>query len=329
MREFRMAEIFEGKLREKLGDALEEKVAGKIAEFGGLLTRSAAVRLLCKQNGIEVEMRLALREAKGSQLPFSFEAKIDRIFPAQTYANGAGRSARLHLSDSSGEATLVLWNEQLELLDGLLSIGDIAECSGAYFRSGEIVLSRGGKLGRAKAYPLTPIAKLAQGICNVEGCVRNSEPDYGYIDRKTGEKRSLSSFQLCDAEGKDCARVVVWSQPEGTQKPEEGDCLLLENVLFRSGELHFNASSRLVKKSSASEKAGTLGAVSFRKGQAVFSIDGKEFSLSMGQALVLLGIRAVPQGVSEETLLLIKAQGLVGKKARYRLSGESLGYLAV
>ncbi|MEK7253154.1 MAG: hypothetical protein AAB316_00285, partial [Bacteroidota bacterium] len=248
-------------------------------------------------------------------------------FPAQTYANGAGRSARLHLSDSSGEATLVLWNEQLALLDGQLSIGDIAECSGAYFRSGEIVLSRGGKLGRATAYPVTPIGKLSQGVCNVEGEVLEAESDRHYLDKKTGGEKAFSSFQLC--EGKECKRVVMWSQPEGTQKPENGDCLLLENVSFRAGELHFNTHSRLVKKSSAAEKAGTFGGVSFRGNQAVFSIDGKEFSLPMEQALMLLGIRAVPQGVKMETMLLIKAQGLAGKKAKYRLSGESLSWLAV
>lgn len=322
-----MAVFLEDKLQEKLGDAFEGKVAEKIGEFGGLLTRSAAVRLLCKQQGIEVEIKLSLREAADCQLPFSFEAKIDRIFPVQSFANGAGRSARLHLSDSSGEATLVLWNEQLPLLDGQLSIGDTIACSGAYFRSGEIVLSRGGKLGRAAAYPLTPIGKLSQGVCNVKGEAREVEPDRHYLDRKTGGEKAFSSFQLC--EGKECARVVMWSSPDGTQKPENGDCLLLENVSFRAGELHFNASSRLVKKSSAAEKAGIFGGVSFRGSEAVFSIDGKEFPLPAGQALALLGIGAVPQGVRMETMLLIKAQGLAGKMARYRISGESLSWLAV
>jgi hypothetical protein len=326
MREFLMHDVFEEKLKDELGDGFEDKIAERISEFGGLLSRGAAVRLLCKEHGIDVERKLTLREAEGSPLPFSFTAKIDRIYPVQSYPGRPDRSVRLHLSDSSGPATLVLWNEQAALVEGELSIGDTISCAGAYFRSGEMALSRGGKIAKTLRAPIIRVSKLTAGVCNIEGEVRALEPDYPYIDRKSGEEKTLSSFQFC--EGNDCRRVVIWSSPEGTPVPEPGDHLLLENVLFRNGELHFNSSSRMVKKISASEKSGKLEKITPRGELAVFSIGGTAFALPMGEALAMLGIRAVPDGVSPNTLLLIKSQELLGRNLKYRLADGQLSWLS-
>ena len=211
-------------------------------------------------------------------------------------------------------------------MEGELSIGDTISCAGAYFRSGEMALSRGGRIGNILRAPIIRVSKLTAGICNVEGEVHALEPDYPYIDRKSGEEKTLSSFQFC--EGNDCRRVVIWSSPEGTPEIEPGDHLLLENVLFRSGELHFNSSSRVVKKISASEKSGELEKITQDGGKAVFSIGGSEFALPMGEALAMLGIRAVPDGVNPDTLLMIKSQELLGRKLKYKLSDGRLSWLS-
>ncbi len=310
-----MQSEFESKLKETIGIGYDDEVERKISEFGGLLSRNAAVRLLCRQHGIATERKITLHEAEKEKLPFSFEAKIDRIFPLQVYANGMEKSARLHLSDSGGTATLVLWGSQTSLLEGAISSGDTVFCSGAYFGNGEIHLSRNGRMEKLSGAVPAKLIGLAEGICNVEGNVGKTEPDYHYIDRKTGAEKKLSSFQLC--QGEDCVRAVVW-QPENVAMPSAGDDVRLESVVFKNGELHFNASSRLVRLSgSSNELSGKLEKVEVANGNVSFAIGSEKFALSLEEALRLLGIRQVPEGVNAETLVLIKVEGMDGKEVRY------------
>ncbi len=317
----------EEKLKEKLESGYEEQIGEKIAEFGGLLSKSAAIRLLCKQNNIETEKMLVLSEAKNSPLTFWFSAAVDRIYPVQEYGNGAGCSVRLHLSDKTGEATLVLWNEQVEQVKGEISIGDYIECRGAYFKGGEIGISRSGSIRAIKKLAITPVPMLTKGICNVKGTVKEVEPDYHYVDKKTGNEKSLSSFLLC--EGKSCRRVVIWEFPEGTKKPDVGDVVLLEKVEFKNSEIQFNRGSRMVKKTKAGQEKGLLKMISIGDGGAAFHIGEKKYTASLLEALELMGIRKVPQGISEKTLILIKAQEIAGKSVKYKADGQRLAWLAV
>ena len=323
-----MADELEEKLQGKLGEKYEQCLEGKIAEFGHLLTRRAAIRLLCKENGIDTEKKIVLSASATESLPFSFSGKVDRIFPVQTFASGE-RCVRLHLSDELGQGTLVLWGPQTSLVEGGISIGDEVECKGAYFRSGEIHLGREGKITHAKKYPVTAVGKLTAGLCNTEGEVREVFLDYEYTDKKTGGEKKMASFLLCDKESEGCRRVVVWSAPEGTPKPAEGDTLLLENVVFKNGEVHFNSFSRMVRKISAEEKSGKLGQVGVSGGKVTFEIGKESFSCSIDEALSLLGIKKVPEGVEPSTILAIKSAGLEGKMARYRLSEGKICWLAL
>jgi len=323
-----MAATPEEMLREKLGSEFEGKIAAKISGFGGLLTRAAAVRLLCKENGIETEERLPLSQAASAKLPFSFQAKVERVFPVQAYSNGSDRSVRVHISDNGWETTLVLWNEQAKLIDGEISAGDEIECRGAYFRSGEIWVGKNGSVKKISGAAMALIANLAEGICNVEGEVGEVGPDHEYADRKTGEKKVLSSFQLCN--GLDCRRVLVW-QPkanEGQPKVYVGDSLFLENVAYRNNEIHFNSHSRMVVKKSSQEKTGVFESAVAKGEEAEFVIGGEKFRLGMKGALLLLGVASVPEGVGVETVFSIKASGCLGKSARYRVLDGKLSSLS-
>ena len=322
-----MADELEDKLQGLLGDKFEPALDAKIALFGGLLTRRAAIRLLCKEKGIATERKVMLTDAASETLPFSFSARVDRIFPVQNFASGE-RCVRLHLSDAAGGlGTLVLWNAQCDAVEGALSIGDTVECAGAYFRSGEIHVGKEGKLTAAKKFPLTPVSGLHAGQCSVEGVVREVYLDYGYTDKKSGAEKSMSSFLLCT--GEDCRRVAVWSAPSGTPKPKEGDTLVLENVLFRNGEIHFNSFSRMVRTSSPEEKSGLLSSVKIRGGTAVFAIGKAEFSCSLEEALALLGIHSVPPGVEMATVLSIKSESCIGKMVKYSSDKGRLSWIRI
>ena len=314
----------ERRLSQLLGDSLEGKIGEKIGAFGGLLTREAAVRLLCQENGISTEKKLALSEARASVLPFSFSARVDRIFPIQQFPGGSMRTVRLHISDKSGEATLVLWNEQVKMSEGNLLCGDTIECSGAYVRAGEISVGRHGAVSRAGASGALPIGKLAEGICNVEGQIMEVDAVRSYMDRRTGEKKTMHPFSIC-SDGK-CVRAVAWSLPEGASLPRAGEQVVLENASFKNGELHLNSFSRIVAAGSSGSTGKFMGAV-LEGEEAVLSIGEEKFRMAVPDALALLGVQSVPPGVDASTLLSIKAHSLEGKGARYFSEGGALASL--
>lgn len=315
----------EEKLREKLGENLEAQIKGEIANFGGLLTRQAAIVLLCKKNGINIEKRIRLSEASSMSLPFSFEAKVDRVFPMQFYSGKTDRSVRLHISDESGSATLVAWNELADAVEkGEICAGDRIECSGAYFRFGEITLGKEGKMRKLESAKIPSLESLPEGICNVEGEVREIEPDYRYIDRKSGKEKAFRSFILQQKPGI-FKRVVAW-QMQSLPQILPGDWIFLENVLHKNGELHFNSYSRAILRKK--EKEALVEKIEVGKEQSLFFIGGKKYEAKNDEAMRLLGIQGLA-GVSDKAVIEIKARQLIGKKARYREEGGKLASLVV
>jgi len=308
------------KLAALLGDSLEAKVEGKVGSFGGLLSREAAILLLCQENGISAERKLVLSEARGSLLPFSFSARVDRVFPVQQFPGGAMRTVRLHVSDRSGEATLVLWNEQAKLAETIFA-GDEVECSGAYVRAGEISIGRNGSIARAGKGRMLGVAELWEGACNVSGTVEKAGAVRTYADRKTGEEKRMLSFTLCG--GGKCCRAIWWSPPADAPQLREGAQVALQGATFRRGELHLNGFSRVSVQPGGGQE-GKFAGVSIEGSDAVVRLGGKDFRMGVGEALSLLGIPPAPQGVMASTLLSIKAAALEGKDARYVLEGARL-----
>jgi len=322
-----MDELPEEKLAALLGNALEQKVKEKADSFGGLLTREAAMLLLCQENGISTERKLPLSEARASILPFSFSARVDRIFPIQQFPGGIMRTVRLHISDKSGEATLVLWNEQAKLAEGGILAGDNIECRGAYARAGEMTIGRNGSIVRTGGACTAQVGHLPIGICNAEGQVGGVEGARSYRDSRTGEEKAMHSFSICN-EG-ECVRVVAWSLPEGAHLPQKGEHVVLENATFRNGELHLNAFSRIVAKGGfcASEQRGIFLGAAIDGGEAVISVGREKFCMPISEAPVLLNVRTVPPGVDAASLVSIKSRALEGKEARYFSEGGKLVFL--
>jgi hypothetical protein len=121
--------------------------------------------------------------------------------------------------------------------------------------------------------------------------------------------------------------VVVWQKPEGFL-PLAGDRVVLENVIFRNGEVHFNSYSRMVRKGSALAALGEMQSVSFEGDMALIGISGKSYSVALEEALLLFEVKGVPPGISAQTLIEVKASGLAGKKVQFKLQDGKLCLLA-
>ena len=324
----RMHDELEAKLREKFGEGTDGRIAACIDSFGGLLTRHAAVLLLCRQNGIDVERKIKLSQAPSMRLPFSFTARVERIFPLQSYLGRTDRSVRLHVSDGSWESTLVLWNDSAQMVEaGGIGTGDEIECKGAYLRSGEITLAKGGSVRRLKAAPLSQVSNLAAGACNVEGEVSEVERGSQGLEPKSGGQNAVSSFTICEKPGA-CRRVVVWSAQQCLPDISKGDRLVLENVVFKNGELHFNSYSRMARRGGGGGPVELVEGIESGASETVFTIGGRKFAMKNEEAMRLMGIPRALQGVSAATAIAIKAQELVGKKARVSAENGTLRSLS-
>jgi len=316
-----MEQPAEQRLAALLGNSLEAKVKEKTDAFGGLLTREAAVQLLCQENGISTERKLPLSEARASLLPFSFSARVDRIFPIQQFPGGTMRTVRLHISDKSGEATLVLWNEQAKIAQGGIFAGDGIECSGAYVRAGEVAIGRNGNIARAGASKALSVSELKEGLCNVQGTVEKAEGARSYADKRSGEKKQMVPFTICS--GGKCCRAVWWSPGADALRLCAGGQVVLEGAAFREGELHLNSFSRVVAQGAARGKSGEFQGISFDGFDAVIEIGGEKFRTGIDDALLLFRL-APGSGVLPQTLLSIKSNALAGKQASYSAEGSKL-----
>jgi hypothetical protein len=304
----------EQKLSLLLGSNLESEISRKQAAFGGLLTHQAAVRLLCQENGISTEEKILLADARVALLPFSFIARVDRVFPIQHFPGGSTQSLRLHISDKSGEATLVLWNEQARLAQGTILNGDWIECHGAYFRSGEIAIMGKGSFSLTGQSEASDLGSLKEGICNVRGRAGKVKGVRIYHDRKTGQEKQMLEFSICN-NGK-CLRAVAWSFHEGQHEPREGESVALENAVFKNSEIHLNSFSRIVSMGQNQGQTGKFLGMSFVGGSAMVKIGAKEFPADIQEALHLFCISEM-QGVPPQELLAIKSRALEGKNAKY------------
>jgi len=320
----RMGETPEEKLAALLGGALEQRIGEKIGSFGNLLSRSSAVRLLCQENGISTEEKIPISRARFTLLPFSFSARVDRVFPVQQFPGGSAKSVRLHISDSGAEATLVLWNEQAKIAEGGIFAGDKIECSGAYFRAGEIAIGRQGLIARAGGSRVQSVAELREGLCNVQGTLERVEGLRSYIDKRSGERRQMLPFTLASG-GKSC-RAVWWSPPVDAPKLHEGAQAVLEGVAFRNKEIHLNNFSRILVQGGNGGKQGRFEGIEFEGGNAAIGIGGEKFTVRIAEALLLFGLSPA-NGVAPTAILSIKSSALAGKQVSYSVEGERLASL--
>ena len=313
-----MAGENEDALARRLGDGFEPAIAAKIAEFGGLLSREAAVALLCSQHKISFEKEITLPQAKSEAGLFSFKAKVDRIFPIQKFEGNFSRLVRLHLSDKAGKGTLVLWNEQASAVEGEISTGDTVECHLAYFRDGEICVSRAGTVAAIEKFPISGPERIAAGVCSVKGVAR---------DKRGGEWPVAFSFLLCHE--KNCVRAVAWRGQTGElEAPAEGDEIVLENAFFKNGEINIGEGSRiLVARKRGSE--GVLERLRVEDGELAFIVGGGKFAAPLEQGFGMLGIRALPQGVQPATVARLKAMEVEGRHVRYFAEGGKIAWLSV
>lgn len=313
---------------------LEAKLGEKVAEFSGLLTREAALFILAKENDLVKEEVSKIAELKEGMRDITVRATVERVFPVQIFEKGAKvtKSCRVFISDSTGQGTLVLWNESVNLLTGTVGMNDLVDIKGAYVHSAELHLGFNGNITVLEHGTVAPLAELKQGgFYNVRGKVTEVFPQYFYM--KNNEEKVMRSFEISDGTAQ--GRVVVWHEPERLRDLAVNDEIKLENALFKNSELHVNNLSRIVflaKAKRADIMNGKLEDVAIKGGdEVVAKISGSTVFFSGKLALQVLGVMVLPPDVGLDTVLSLKKEKLIGTDiaVRFKKQDEKLVALEI
>jgi ssDNA-binding replication factor A large subunit len=303
------------------GEQVEWMVSDLVRKYSGLLTHEAALRVIAKREGLFGNEPLLLSDIRPDMANASFGATVTRIFPQLASADGKRKSVRMFVSDSSGELTLVLWNEQAKLVDGAIGIGDRVTVEGAYMRGGELYLKYSGKISVQEPAKARGVKELLEGLNNCIGKVKSINLDYYFV--RDGKERVMSSFVLEDQTGE--VRVVVWSETAKVKELGAGDAVKIENALFKNTELHVNLYSRIVRLARAVREdvvSGEVESYAFEEGRVIALIDGKSVVFEGKLVLQFLEASNIPADVKVETVAMLKASALVGKKVNVKVKNE-------
>lgn len=153
----------------------------------------------------------------------------------------AGKVQRITLEDTTGQITVVFWNEEVEALDGL-QVGERLEIINAKVKEridGRLELHVENRTYVERLPPLEEevanIANLTEegGPVTVEGVVR-TKPDKREVTTSKAEKVSVTSFELDDGSGK--IWVSAWRKhAETAEQLVVGKRVRIKNVYVRKG----------------------------------------------------------------------------------------------
>jgi len=246
---------------------LAEMLRKKQEEFCGLINEAAALYLIVRELGIELEVEkdelrfTPLGELSLGMQDVNIHAKVMRVLaPRKFERNGrSGRVCSLVIGDRSGEATLVLWNRDVELVEkGVIEKGDVVDVLGAYVKeSGEIHLPMGGQVLKVNSRAKLPdvvgglrkIAEIGDGMENIDLIAEVLEVGAINSFQKEGRAKYVSSIVVADEGGK--VRVTLWDgNAELVRRMKSGDRIKVENAYAKKGafgrELHADWRSRII-----------------------------------------------------------------------------------
>lgn len=286
-------------------EELEDSISKKIKEFHDYISRDAAIKIIAKEKGLYKEETTysKIKEIKSGSNSINLKAKIHSIEKLQTYPSGK-KSRAVTLEDDSGKIQLVLWEEDISLLDKL-RINDEIEVLGVYEKFGRVNLGYKGKIKIINKKGFSSLDSLEENFpCNVKGSVLKNKNHLLISD-------GVKEIEFIFEEGTDRSKTI-----------ETGDEIILENVLFSKSLLVIGSNSRIFVKKSKNILSGKISSASLEEGDSLrVQIGEKEILLDKENSLKFLSIDPSTT-LSLPTLLELKKESFLGKRAFVRFKNK-------
>jgi len=249
-----------------------EKVKAKQIELSNLVSDIGAAHIIANELDVEVESapveqsRLKLHDIMEGMNSVNLFGRVKSVFDARSFEKDgkSGKVGSFEVFDDTAELRIVLWGEQVSLLDTLKK-NDIVKVRGAYTRNGlkglEVHLGNRGSLEinpsdapddlpKAEA-SLKTISALAPDAASVDLLARIIDiSDVRTFSRPDGSVGKVASMMLGDSTG--TIRATLWDSKTGLLPSfSSGNVIRIENAYTREGlngsELHLGWQSRLTK----------------------------------------------------------------------------------
>jgi replication factor A1 len=168
---------------------------------------------------------------------------VKEVFPASTFQRqdlSSGKVMRFTVRDETGEIPIVVWNEKVNEMEGMLKEGVMLQLVNAKAKRAlgeglEIHIDQETYVEKLESREFTKIAELREGLnhVNIQGEVA-TKPIIREIETSKGEKLKITTFEVKDETGS--AWVTAWRQhAQVTAKLKRGDKITIKDAYVKRG----------------------------------------------------------------------------------------------
>ncbi|XRP96679.1 single-strand DNA-binding protein Rpa [Methanocaldococcus sp. 16A] len=221
------------KLKKKVAESLniseeelDEMIKEKIKEFGGILLKDAALMMIAKEHGIDIDKKeveeFLIKDIEEGQINVEITGVVTDVSDVKTFTRkdgSEGRYRRIIIADKSGTIRMTLWDE---LADMDIKVGDILKIKRARARKWnnrmELSSTSETKIEKLENYEgeipeikdIYDIGELSPGMtATFEGEVISALPIKEF-KKADGSLGKLKSFIVKDETGS--IRVTLWDE---------------------------------------------------------------------------------------------------------------------
>ncbi len=289
---------------------LEREVDAKIDKFHGFLTREVATKLIAREKGLlkEEEKTVKINEIEPGIKKISVDVEVAKVFPTANYRSGK-KSRRVKVKDETGEITLVLWNDDVNVAARMRS-GDELLLQGVYERNGELHL---GYYGSIKVRKRAGFSDM-HTIDTKEGLRVHLR---GFISNITGAAEGRFVFI-----GSDGNTEIECDITEGTERGnslEKGDEFIIENALVHDGKILIDDETRILTRRKERMLLGKINNMECGNGKLEVVVEGEKVLLDRENALKFMGIKAADD-LELSTLVTLKKEKLINTNVSIKIT---------
>ncbi|XRO76903.1 single-strand DNA-binding protein Rpa [Methanocaldococcus sp. 10A] len=221
------------KLKKKVAESLniseeelDEMIKEKIKEFGGILLKDAALMMIAKEHGIDIDKKeveeFLIKDIEEGQINVEITGVVTDVSDVKTFTRkdgSEGKYRRIIIADKSGSIRMTLWDE---LADMDIKVGDILKIKRARARKWnnrmELSSTSETKIEKLENYEgeipeikdIYDIGELRPGMtATFEGEVISALPIKEF-KKADGSLGKLKSFIVKDETGS--IRVTLWDE---------------------------------------------------------------------------------------------------------------------
>ncbi|XRO75420.1 single-strand DNA-binding protein Rpa [Methanocaldococcus sp. 28A] len=221
------------KLKKKVAESLniseeelDEMIKEKIKEFGGILLKDAALMMIAKEHGIDIDKKeveeFSIKDIEEGQINVEITGIVTDVSDVKTFTRkdgSEGRYRKIIIADKSGTIRMTLWDE---LADMDIKVGDILKIKRARARKWnnrmELSSTSETKIEKLENYEgeipeikdIYDIGELSPGMtATFEGEVISALPIKEF-KKADGSLGRLKSFIVKDETGS--IRVTLWDE---------------------------------------------------------------------------------------------------------------------